>query len=157
MRRRNPMTEDRRMELVIPAGVQVHITIGRTPLLALPDEIARERPPARPSRPLLKGVLALVLLFGAFEVGRHVAAWPDTTGPTRAAFAMPGQAPALGPEQHAFPDRPLPREAVAAGAPAQQIPPEFRQQLEQPPSVIPPPGQTPPGAAPEKNPFGLEN
>jgi len=144
------------MELVIPEGARVHITIDNTPVLAVPDETAPTRPPARPSRKLLKGALALVLLFGAFEAGRHLAAQPDASGATRAAFAMPGQAPAPSPEQHAFPDRPL-REALAPAAPTQEIPPEFRRQLGQQPSVIPPPGQTPPGGAAVKNPFGLEN
>lgn len=145
------------MELVIPERAQVHITIGKPPLPALPDETAPARPTAHPGHAVLKGGLALVLLFGAFDVGRHVAARPDYTGTTRATLAMPGQAPALGHEQHAFPERPLPPEALASGAPVQHIPPEFRQQLEQQPTVIPPPGQTMPGGVSGKNPFGLEN
>jgi hypothetical protein len=63
--------------------------------------------------------------------------------------------PAPTAEQHAFPDHLQQR-----GAEAQNVDPltaDFQRKLQQPPTVIPPPGQTgAPGAA-GKNAFGLEN
>ncbi len=38
------------MELVIPDGAQVHITIGNTPLLALPNETAPQPDPIPPAQ-----------------------------------------------------------------------------------------------------------
>jgi hypothetical protein len=67
--------------------------------------------------------------------------------------ALPRAAPTA--EQHAVPDHPQPREALAQAA--AQVPADFQRQLQQPPTVIPPPGQTGAPGTPGKNPFGLEN
>jgi hypothetical protein len=95
----------------------------------------------------------VMLVAGSFAVGQHFGSSPRAPELARTAAALPR--PALSAEQYAFPDRPQPREA-----PAQtdgQVTANFQRQLQQPPTVIPPPGQT---GAPEtrgKNPFGLEN
>jgi hypothetical protein len=136
------------MELVIPEDAQVHITIGHPPLLALPhDPRAVASPPGRPSGRIGKGLLAGVLLIGAFQAGRFL--------PHRAETASAAQPPATiaGP-------------GVTNGGAAAEIPPAFRAQMAQPPQLIPPPGGAAPGsgsgaAAPSAapaapNPFGLQ-
>ena len=143
------------MELVIPEDTQVHILIGKAPLLALPEPTIPDVPPAGRGRKLLRGTLALVLLAGAFVAGRH---YPGQAAvAARPAVAMSAPPPPTG--QFAFPDRPLPQPSTATPAPHEelgQVPASFAEQLRQAPDVMPPPGQTP-GAAPGKNPFGLEN
>lgn len=143
------------MQLDIPDGAQLHIVIGKPPLLALPDETAAPRAAARTGHYLLKGVAALALLCGGFEAGRHVADRPGAGGPLQAALAQPRPAPTAATGQHAFPERPLLRDAT--GQAAAQVPAAFAAQLRQPPVVIPPPGQPATGGAPGRNAFGLEN
>ena len=58
------------MELVIPDGAQVHITIGNTPLLTLPNETATQPAIRKSGGRFLKGVVAGVLILGAFQAGR---------------------------------------------------------------------------------------
>ena len=54
------------MELVIPDGAQVHITVGQPPLLALPqDPRAVASLPERSSGRIVKSLIAGVLLIGA--------------------------------------------------------------------------------------------
>jgi hypothetical protein len=178
------------MQFDIPEGAHVQIIIGRPAaaaiggtLPALLDAAAVERPASRSGRPLLKGGLVVMLLAAAFAGGHYYASRSSapaafTAGSlAQAAPALPRPAPAG--EQHPFPDRPLPRRATSP-APSGQIPAEFQKQLQQPPTVIPPPGQaaTSPGPGtgsaaspteavhgqeahgaglPNKNPFGLEN
>ena len=61
------------MELVIPDGAQVHITIGQAPTLALSHDspALRAKPDYRSGR-IAKGLLAGVVLFGAFPSGQRV-------------------------------------------------------------------------------------
>ena len=142
------------MELVIPEGAEVHITIGRAPLLALPGatpvDAAPAQPPVSRPRPVLKAIAGFVLLIAAFEGGRYVAARPTATEPAQAAFVIPAPAP-VGSE-HAFPDRPLPQ--TAAAQQPSQIPPAFREQLAQTPRVTPAPGSQP---APDSQPVSGES
>jgi len=94
-----------------------------------------------------------MLLAGSFAVGQHFGSSPRAPELAGTAAALPRPAPSA--EQYAVPDRPQPREAPAQTA--GQVTADFQRQLQQPPTVIPPPGQT---GAPEtrgKNPFGLEN
>jgi hypothetical protein len=136
------------MELVIPDGAQVHITVGQPPLLALPqDPRAVASLPERSSGRIVKSLLAGVLLIGAFQAGRflpHHAETASAAQPTAAA-ASPG---------------------VTGSSAAGEIPPAFRAQIAQPPHVVPPPGAatggstggaTAPATAPAPaNPFGLQ-
>jgi hypothetical protein len=140
------------MELVIPDGAQVHITVGQAPLLALAqDPRAVASLPERSSGRIVKSLLAGVLLIGAFQAGRflpHHAETASAAQPTAAA-AVPG---------------------VTGSSAAGEIPPAFRAQIAQPPQVVPPPGAAPaaatagaaggvaaPAAAPAPaNPFGLQ-
>ena len=169
----SPIMEHRRMLFEIPEGAHIQIIVGsRAPAAgrdtppALLDAAPVERPAPRSGRPLLKGGLALMLLAASFIAGDYFASRPRAPELTRAAAALARPAAPAG-EQHAFPDRPLPREAAA---PSGQVPTEFQKQLQQPPTVIPPPGQAAAlpapgpgpgfsgtGSAPGKNPFGLEN
>ena len=105
----------------------------------------RGAPAQTGGRPILKGLVVAIALVGTFVVGQHFGGrQPDT--PTAAA-SMPRPAPPG--EQYAFPDAPLPnpQPQQASGG----VPPEFQNELRQPPTVTPPPG-----AASGKNPFGLE-
>jgi len=159
------------MHLFIPEGVNVHVTIGSpvpgagtTPTYPCGSD-AYPRPSGRP---LLKGVLTVLLLGGTFVAGTYAGRAPGGAGlgsgrgaAPAAQAALPAPYPGYGalpspPEQRAFPDRPLPRET--AGADAGQVPEQFAQQLRQPPTVVPPPGQAAPAAGkPGKNAFGLED
>ncbi len=134
------------MELVIPEGAQVHITIGNTPLLALPNETAPQPATPRSSGRFLRGVVAGVLILGAFQAGRIVSHRGDPIPPAQASVVE--RAPPV-----------LPRAGGAADQPAGvEIPPAFRDKLAQPPQVAPPPGQAvvaAPGTPTPANPFGL--
>jgi hypothetical protein len=133
------------MELVIPDGAQVHITIGNAPLLALPNETAPQ-PAALKSGRFLKGVVAGVVILGAFQAGRVMSHRGDPIPSAQASV-----------EERTPPV--LPRAAAAADQPeAAEIPPAFRDKLAQPPQVAPPPGQAAvaaPGTPTPANPFGL--
>jgi hypothetical protein len=134
------------MELVIPDGAQVHITIGNTPLLALPNETAPQPATPKSGGRFLKGVVAGVLILGAFQAGRIMSHPDDPIPPAQASV-----------EERAPPV--LPRAAAPADQPeAAEIPPAFREKLTQPPQVAPPPGQAAvvaPGTPTPANPFGL--
>jgi hypothetical protein len=136
------------MELVISDGAQVHITVGHPPLLAPPSSQLLQTPseavPPPRRRPLVKGVLVMTLLVGAFLVGRHYGAASEPIGQATAALSAPNPGPLLD------------RDAVGPpqGEPVAQVPPALAEALRQPPTVVPPPGQAaPPGSAPD--PFGL--
>jgi hypothetical protein len=136
------------MELVIPDGAQIHITVGHPPQLACPGAPLLQAPPdvvlPPRRRPLVKGALAISLLLGAFLVGRHYGVPSEPIGQATAALTAAN----LGP----LPDR----DAVGPhqGEPAAQVPPALAEALRRPPTVVPAPGQTaPPGSA--ADPFGL--
>ncbi len=141
------------MELVIPDGAQVHITIGHPPLLALPDEARAIAPSTERSRGRLgKSLLVGALLFAAFEAGRIF--------PHRAESASAAQPPPKMADSKVSEDRD-----------AGDIPRAFRARIAQPPHIVPPPGSAPaaplgdstggppaPAAVPtQSNPFGLQN
>ena len=161
------------MQFEIPEDAHVHIVIGKPTswecstgracagldrgaagtLYAVPGDAAAGRPAPRFGRLLLKGSLGVMLLAGSFAAGLHFGSFPRAPELARTAAALPRPAPTT--EQHAFPDPPQPREAPAQTA--GQVPADFQRQLQQPPAVIPPPGQTGAPGTPGKNPFGLEN
>jgi hypothetical protein len=165
---RSPIKEPRRMQFEIPEDAHVHIVIGRPvsaracvgldpgaggELLALPGEASAARTAPRFGRFLVKSGLGVMLLVGSFAVGQHLGSSARAPELARTAAALPR--PAQIPEQYAFPDPPQPREAPVQAA--GQVPADLQRQLQQPPTVLPPPGQA---GAPEtrgKNPFGLEN
>jgi hypothetical protein len=134
------------MELVIPDGAQVHITIGNAPLLALPNETAPQPAALKSCGRFLKGVVVGVLVLGAFQAGRVMSHRDDPIPPAQASV------------QERTPPVP-PRAAAAADQPeAAEIPPAFREKLAQPPQLAPPPGQAAvvePGTPTPANPFGL--
>jgi hypothetical protein len=134
------------MELIIPDGAQVHITIGNTPLLALPNETAAQPATLKSGGRILKGFVAGVLILGAFQAGRVISHRGDPTPRAQASVA-----------EHAPPA--LPRAAAPTDQPeAAEIPPAFRDKLAQAPQVAPPPGQAAvvaPGTPTPANPFGL--
>ncbi len=135
------------MHLEIPEGANVQIIVGSSAPLALADESRQERPAQTGGRPILKGLVVAIALVGTFMVGQHFGGRAAGTQTAAAAASMPRPAPTG--EQYAFPDAPLatPRRQQASGG----VPPEFQNELRQPPTVTPPPG-----AASSKNPFGLE-
>lgn len=147
------------MELVIPDGAQVHITVGYPPLLASPvaqvPQTLLEAVPSPRRRPLLKGAVATALLLGAFLCGRHFDVPSEPIDPATAALTAPNLGPL--PVEHAFPDHPLAHKKVAGpaqGDPSAQVPAALAEALRKPPTVILPPGHAaPPGSAPD--PFGL--
>jgi hypothetical protein len=94
-----------------------------------------------------------MLLAGSFAVGQHFASPSRAPELARTAAALPRPAPTI--EQRAFPDPPQPREAPAQTA--GEVTANFQKQLQQPPTVVPRPGQTGAQETPGKNPFGLEN
>jgi hypothetical protein len=166
------------MQFEIPEDAHVHIVIGKPTswafsprtcsvgkacaaldpavggaLPALSGEAGAPRPAPRFGRLLLKSGLGVMLLTGSFAVGQHFGSSPRAPDLARTAAALPRTA--QGAEQYAFPDRPQPREAPPQIA--SQVPADFQRQLQEPPTVTPPPGQTDAPGTPGKNPFGLEN
>jgi len=133
------------MHLEIPEGANVQIIVGGAAPLALADESRQARTSQTGGRPILKGLVVAIALVGTFVVGEHFGG--RAAGTQTAAVSMSRHSPAG--EQHAFPDTPLPnpqRQQASSG-----VPPEFQNELRQPPTVTPPPG-----TAPGKNAFGLE-
>lgn len=142
------------MELVIPDGAQVHITIGSPPLLALTHEKAP--PVQRRLRPVLGGIVVGVLMLGSYQVGKRTAspssdrvAQVELRGGSSLAPQELAETRLAGgdPQRLTAPILPPPNEPG-------RIPAEFAQQLRQARTVTPPPGQAAP-AAPGANPFGL--
>ena len=98
-------------------------------------------------------MIAALLLTGAFIGGRLVGAHGAHTGLALAAEAVPRAPPP--PVRQRFPDHALADPAANA---AGLVPEAFQRELQQQPTVVPPPGQ--PSAPPRtsgKNAFGLEN
>jgi hypothetical protein len=174
MGRIDAITEGRLMYLIFPDGADVHVTIGNPPNLTVRGAVVAapvsprysDGYPRHSGRPLLKGLVATMVLGVAFVAGTYAARPPAGAGRP----AAPAREAALPPSYSR--DAPLTPEAIeelarrfnaprdATGAGAGQIPEQFTQQLRQPPTVIPPPGQaapTPAGGQPRKNPFGLED
>ena len=150
--------EDAHVHIVISKPTSVKACAGIDPgaggeLLVLPSEVAAARPAPRFGRFLLKSGVGVMLLAGSFAVGHHFGSSPRAPELAWTAAALPR--PALNAEQYAFPDRPQPREAPAPNA--GEVTADFQRQLRQPPTVIPPPGQTGAPERPGKNLFGLEN
>jgi len=135
------------MHLEIPEGANVQITVGNAAPLALADESQQAGTSRSGGRPVLKGLVVAIVLVGTFVIGQHFGGRAAGTQTAAAAASVPRPGPTG--EQHAFPDLPLPnprRQQVSGG-----VPPEFQNELRQPPTVTPPPG-----SASGKNPFGLE-
>jgi len=146
------------MQIEIPDGAYVHLSIGHAPVPLLPaPPLSAPAPGAmavlKPRR-LLTSVAALLVLCGGYEVGRHTGPRGTDLQAAQAAPATPSAAAAPMREQHAFPDRPLPRVPAAAAADPSQVPPAFTEQLRAAPAVQPPPGQPSSGSG-GVNPFGL--
>jgi len=134
------------MELMIPDGARVHITIGSTPLLALPNETATRPAALKSGSHFLKGVVAGALILGAFQAGRVMSHRGDPIQPAQA--SVEERTPPVLPRAVSTSDR----------AAAAEIPPAFRDKLALPPQVAPPPGQAAiaaPGDPTPANAFGL--
>jgi hypothetical protein len=142
------------MNFQIPEGANVQIIIGGAAPLALTDQ--RAQPPEETTRKRGRSVLftvvklagVAVFVIGGFWLGeQRVQAASEDGG-----FAAP---PAV---QQAFPTGPLaPSPPVTPGNAPQTLPSGFQAQLQQAPSIQPPPGQvsgSPAGAA-GQNAFGL--
>jgi hypothetical protein len=138
------------MQLVIPDGAEIHITVGRPTPLALAHNPHLPLPaPVPAGRRFFKGLALGTVLVVAFQAGRWLPHHPDTVSAAQASSA-------------ALPAQSTPEHGVAA-----DIPPAFRAQMAQPPQVIPPPGKgtaapptpgTPDAGAPSRpNPFGLQD
>ena len=131
------------MNLDLPEGAHVQIIIApargaamlREPLLAPP-------PPAapRPRHLLLKGAVVAALIGVAFVAGQRTAPAGRPVQLARAQSYQPA------PYQRPF----IPGRTA-------EIPPAFRQRLQTPPRLTPPPGAAAPGVAPGKDGFGMEN
>ena len=131
------------MLLHIPETSQVVINIGSEPVRTLTDERATREPGCRSHRPL-RPLLMVLIAVVAFGFGHIVRFGHEGTG-SGAAPAL-AAAPSLSQQMPAA--HPSPAET--------EIPPAFRQGLNQPPQVTPPPGYSTTPAL-TKNPFGLEN
>jgi hypothetical protein len=145
------------MNLEIPDGANVHIFIGNAPPLALTDQRTALPVRSRGRRILgatIKfGIIGGLLVIGSFWFGEH-------SGQAANEDAGVGAPP---PVTQAFPSAP----AAAAGGPtadaappsadAGQVPPNFTAQLQQQPTIQPPPGQNSGSANGGQNPFGLGN
>ena len=160
------------MTFDIPPGATVQIFIG-APHVAVAAVPASGEPPILTSpapsprgRPLLKLAGVGLLVTAAFLGGQAV---HPGFRPSLAAVGAATSAPAhasTAPQDygHARPERPPPFQAnVPPTAPGTQIPPAFAQQLQQPPTITPPPGAKPSPPAqtaagtPATHPFGLED
>ena len=129
------------MNLDLPEGAHVQIIIAPARGAAmLPEPLLAPPPPAapRPRHLLLKGAVVAALIGVAFAAGQRTA---PTGRAVQLAHAQSYQPPPYQP----------PPERTA------EIPPAFRQQLQTPPRLTPPPGAAAPGAAPGEDGFGMEN
>jgi hypothetical protein len=141
------------MNLEIPEGANVHIFIGKAPTLALTDQraevVERSRGRGLLGRTLKVGLVG-ILVIGGFWIGeqRSQTATADT------GFAAPPPVSQAFPSQAGIPNQ------AAARPPAPnagQVPPSFQAQLQQPPSIQPPPGQNSGSGNNGANAFGLSN
>ena len=141
------------MNLEIPEGANVHIFIGKAPPLALTDQ--RSEFPERPrghgllGRTLKVGIVG-ILVIGGFWVGeqRNQTATADT------GFAAPPAVSQAFPTQAGVPSQASAQPPAPDGG---QVPPSFQAQLQQPPSIQPPPGQNSGSGNNGENSFGLSN
>jgi hypothetical protein len=147
------------MNFDIPEGANVHIFIGNSLPLALTDQLA-ELPQRSRGRGILGGTLKVavigVLVIGGFWVGEQRGqAASDAAG-----FAAPPPVEQAFPSQAAASAPPLAPPPSASGqVPPDGVPPSFAAQLQQPPTIQPPPGQNtgaPAGNGPQSA-FGLQN
>jgi hypothetical protein len=147
------------MNFDIPEGANVHIFIGNSLPLALTDQ--RAELPQRSRRggilgSTLKVAVIGVLVIGGFWVGEQRGqAASDAAG-----FAAPPPVEQAFPSQAAASAPPLAPPPSASGqVPPDGVPPSFAAQLQQPPTIQPPPGQNtgaPAGNGPQSA-FGLQN
>ncbi len=141
------------MNLEIPEGANIQIIIGRAPPLALSDQRG-DTPVRTRSRGLLGTTLKFagiaVVIFGAFWAGEQRVQPADAdvgfAAPPPVNQAFTGQAP--GPSR---------ADAQTPATGAGQVPPGFQAQLQQPPSIQPPPGQNAGSGSGNSNPFGLQS
>lgn len=122
------MKGDGLMRLEIPENAHIQIVIGAAPRLALTDQSGNTRQQPAAARSLVKGAVMAALLCGAFLAGKQF-------GPVRTVTPAIAAAPAP------------PEGRAAVGG----VPPEFTQQLQQPPVVT-----LPPTPSPGRNAFGLD-
>jgi len=145
------------MNLDFPEGAHVQINIApagsgamfREPLLATPAVA-----PARRRHPFLMGAFVVVLVGVAFVAGQRTA--PASRGvelaPARAYRPQLYRQPQPDqPQAYRLPPYQLPSIPEQTA----EIPPAFRQQLQTPPKVTPPPGIAAPSAAPGEDGFGM--
>ena len=145
------------MTFDIPDHAQVRVFIGdKLPMATLRVAAPTIEPAPSRGRPLLKASGVAVLVAVAFLVGQHFGVRYVRLDLASAAGAAPSGTRPVVPEQHAFPERPLPSPDSPPPAP-DQVPPAFAQQLRQPPVISPPPGTPPAGSARAAHPFGLED
>jgi hypothetical protein len=149
--------EERGMQIEVPDGAYVHVSIGHAPMPLLPAPLLAAPAPGGVApfkrRRLLTSMAGLLVLFGGYEIGRLTGPRGADLQAAQAAPATLSAATAALREQHAFPDRPLPRIPAPATDPG-QVPAAFTDQLRVAPTVQPPPGQPPSGSG-GANPFGL--
>lgn len=147
------------MSFEVPDGASIQIIVGKAPPLAMSDETGRPREPARKTsiwRTSVKGLVAVALLVGGFAIGQHS---NGANGSAKLGTAQAAASSTPPPVQRAFPDHALATDhpALTPAPTSDQVPPTFTQELQQPPTVVPPPGQPPGSAAPAKSAFGLDN
>ena len=130
MGRIDAMTEGRLMHLIFPEGADVHVTIGNPPNLTVPGAVVAapasprysDAYPRHSGRPLLKGLVAMMVLGGHIR-GGHLCR-PAASGrrparcPCRAGCVTgppaPGTLPSAARGERSFPGPPAPRETPPA-------------------------------------------
>jgi len=152
------------MNFDIPEGANVHIFIGNSLPLALTDQRA-ELPQRSRRGGILGGTLKVavigVLVIGGFWVGEQRGqAASDAAGftaPPPVEQAFPSQAAAAPPPLAPPPS--VSGQVPPDGVSPDRVPPSFAAQLQQPPTIQPPPGQNtgPAAANGPQSAFGLQN
>jgi len=131
------------MQFEIPENAHVVINIGSAPVRALTDETGTRETPGAPRRSMRPWLMVLISVV-AFGVGHMVHFGRGGTNG--------GAVPALAAARSET--SPMPAGHLS---PAEtELPPAFKQSLNQPARVTPAPGKTSP-SAPARNPFGLQN
>jgi hypothetical protein len=130
------------LELPDDARVQIFVApAGTTSFIESLRPLVDGEPPAaftprKFRHPVLMGSAIVALIGLAFIAGQHTR---GTSGSAPIAYAQSA------------------RRAPEAAPPATaELPADFREKLQQPPTITPPPGAAPAGA-PGKSPFGLED
>jgi hypothetical protein len=147
------------MNLDIPEGANVHIFIGKSLPVAVTD-LRAELPQRSRRGGILGGTLKVavigVLVIGGFWVGEQ----RGQAASSEAGFTAPPPVEQAFPSQAAAAPTPLaPTPSASGQVPPGQVPPSFAAQLQQPPTIQPPPGQNtgaPAGNGPQSA-FGLQN